>query len=135
MPVAANIDEVIEFAALDVGQTAWIGALDFTALLAALDNWIAGMFSEATGIFPPSLDDQMNPGQRPVTNWLAAHVQARAAVDAALNPVPLNDIIAPSSVIDAVVRVASAAKFAQADGFITALQVAAIVTLYNLEWA
>ncbi len=130
MPAAANIDEVITFAALDIAEVSY-GGVD--SLLVQTNLWIAGMFSQATGIYPPSQDAQMNPGQRPVTNWYAAHVLARAEIE---GPGPgQSGVVGTSSVINAVVRVASAVKFATINGFVTTAQQTAVVTLYNAVWA
>ncbi len=129
MPAASNIDDVIAFAALDIAQISY-GGVD--SLLTQTDLWIAGMFAQA-GIFPPSENEQKSPGQRPVTDWLAAHLMARAEIEGPL--AGDSGVVGTSAVINAVVRVASAVKLATIATYITSAQQTAVVALYNAVWA
>lgn len=130
MPIAANIDEAIAFSSLDIAEVSYGGVL---SLFTQMNLWIAGMFSEPTGIFPPSQNDQQNPGQRPVTNWLFTHLQARDSIEGPA--AGDSELFSTANVTNAVVRGLSAVKDATAAGTITLVQQAAVVALYNAVWA
>lgn len=130
MPPAGNIDDVIAFASTDIAEVSYLSGL---SLLTQMNAWIAGMYSEATGIFKPSVNEANTPGQRPVTNWYAEHLIARDQIE---GPAPgQSGVVGTSACIDAVVRVACAVKQAKIAGFISATQQTAVVTLYNVVWA
>lgn len=132
MPAAANINEAIQFAATDIAEVSYVNP-PARSLLVQMNAWIAGMFSEATGIFKPSINDDKSPGQRPVTDWFGQHLIAKSKIEGAA--VGAAGVVGTSAVIDAVVRVLSAVKFATVAGNITAGQQTAVVTLYNTVWA
>ena len=129
MPVAATIDDVIVFAPTDIAEVSYDGVL---SLFTQMNLWTDGMFSEATGIYVPAQDSQRNPGQRPVTDWLGEHVMAIAAIEGP--GVGASSVVGTSACINAVTRVASAVKFATINGYVTAAQQTAVVTLYNAVW-
>lgn len=129
MPVALNIDEAIAFAPTDIAEVSYGGIL---SLFTQMNLWLAGMFSEPTGIFPPS-NNATQAGQQRVTNWLFTNLQARDAIE---GPGPgASGLVSTTACINAVVRTLSAVKFAQNDGAITPAQQAAVVALYNAVWA
>lgn len=129
MPPAANIDDVIAFASLDIAEVSY-GDVD--SLLVQTTLWIDGVFGPS-GIYPPFENSQRSPGQRPVTDWLAAHRMAQAEIE---GPAPgQSGVVGTSAVINAVVRVASAVKFATLNGLVSAAQQTAVVALYNTVWA
>lgn len=131
---AANIDEAIAFAPNYIAQVSYgTVAPPALSLKTQTELWIAGMFSEATGIFPPSGDPILNPGQRVVTNWLSAHVIALGEIE---GPAAGDaGVVGTSAVINAVERVLFAVKFGVVNGNITALQQTAVVALFNTVWA
>lgn len=126
---AANIDAAIAATAVDVATVSYIAPPQ--SLFVQMSAWIAGMFSQATGIFPPSDDDGV-PGQRVVTDWFATHLLARAEIEGPL----AGDagVVGTSAVINAVVRVLYAVKYGVINGDITSGQQNAVVALYNLVW-
>lgn len=130
MPVAANIDDVIAFAATDIAEVSYGGVL---SLFTQMNLWIAGMFGEAAGIFPPTANEQRSPGQRPVSDWYAEHLKARDAIEGP--GVGASGVVGTSACIDAVVRVALAVKYATLATLITPAQQTAVVNLYNAVWA
>lgn len=130
MPVAANISEAIAYAPGDIAEVSYQAVLSLNTQMLA---WIAGMFSEATGIFKPSVNDAQSPGQRPVTNWYFTNLQARSAIEGP--GVGASGLVGTTACIDAVVRALSAVKDARTAGTITAGQETAVVALYNLVWA
>lgn len=132
MPPAANIDQAIALSASDIATLSYGGA---QSLYTRMNAWIAGMFSEATGIFKPSA----NPGvevqaqqQRVVTDWLAQHKLALSEIEGQL--AGQSGLIGTSAVINAVVRALYAVKYAVINGQATAAQQTAVVALYNLSW-
>jgi hypothetical protein len=129
MPPAANIDEVIAFASTDVAEVSY-GITD--SLFVQNDLWIDGLFAAVTGIFPPSQNAVRNPGQRPVTDWLATNLMAQADIEGPA--IGDSGVVGTSAVINAVVRTASAVKFSTINGLTTAPQEAAVVALYNAVW-
>jgi len=129
MPVATNIDDVIAFASTDIAEVSYGGV---QSLLVQMNAWMAGMFGEASGIFPPSKNETF-PGQRKVSDWFAEHIKARDLIE---GPGPgQSGVVGTSACIDAVVRAASAVKFATLQSLITAAQQTAVVNLYNAVWA
>lgn len=130
MPVAANIDDVIAFTSTDVAEVSYGNVL---SLFTQMNLWIAGMFSEATGIFPPSQNAVKSPGQRPVSDWFSEHVKARDLIEGPA--AGQSGVVGTSACIDAVVRVATAVKFATINSLILPAQQTAVVTLYNAVWA
>jgi hypothetical protein len=126
---AADIDEAIEFAPNYIAQVAYGAGPETLSSQFAL--WLAGMFSEATGIFPPSND--ITPGQRVVTNWLAQHVLAESAIEGTM--VGDAGVVGASAVIDATTRVLWAVKFGVINGDITGAQETSVVTLFNTCWS
>lgn len=129
MPVAANIDEAIAFAPTDIAEVSYGGVL---SLETQMNAWIAGMFVEAAGIFPPS-NNETQAGQQRITNWLFTNLQARDAIE---SPAPGGSgLVSTTACINAVVRTLSAVKFATIDGAVTLVQQAAVVALYNVVWA
>lgn len=128
MPPAANIDEVIAKTATDVANVSYLGV---HSTFVQMGLWIDGLFGVA-GIFPPSQNDQADPGQRPVTNWLATHLMAKTAIEGPGVGQAL--LVGTSAVINAVERVAYAVKYATLAGRITSGQQAAAVVAYNTFW-
>lgn len=132
MPPAANIDQAIQFAEFDIAAQAYAGVEStYTNMLA----WIAGIFSQATGIFPPSADppaSSQNMGQRVVTDWLGQSLIARDAIEG--QGVGGASVLGVAAVVNVVVRVLYAVKFAFINGQATAGQQTAVVALYNLVW-
>jgi hypothetical protein len=126
---AANIDDVIASCADDIATVSYDGV---HSLYTQMSAWITGMFSEATGIFPPSLNETRNPGQRVVTDWYAQHLMAKAAIEG--TGVGTSGVVGTSACIDAVYRVANAVKYGVTNGYITSAQQTAVVTLYNATW-
>lgn len=130
MPPAVTIDDVITQCSAKIANLSYVTGNGFYNQNQAVPNWIAGMFSEATGIFKPSADALVK--QRVVTNWLASHRMAQAL----LRPADLlQQPDSTSAVIDAVFRVSNAVKFAVIDGAITGAQQTAVVALFNATWA
>ena len=128
---AANIDDVIAMAPTDIAIVSYGGV---ESLFVQMSLWIDGMFRPPQAIFPPALDDNRNPGQRPVTDWLGTHVQARALVALEGLLAGQSGVVGTSACIDAVVRVASAVRIANILGFILPIQENAVVSLYNAVW-
>ena len=133
MAVAADIDEAIDFCDNNVADVAYGDPPPATqSLLTQFDAWVAGMFSEATGIFVPSAN-QTSPNQRSVTNWYAQHVLARSEIEGPA--IGDASIMGVAGVINAVSRVLWAVKYATINSKITAAQETAVVALYNTVWA
>lgn len=130
MPPAADIDDVIAFAATDIAGISY-GGVDSTYDQMVL--WNDGVFGEATGVFKPSTNDTQ-PGQRPVTNWFAESIKALDALAAEGTAAGDAGVPGTSAAINAVVRAAYAVKYAAIDGGITPTQQTAVVTLYNAVW-
>lgn len=131
MPPAANIDQAIQFAEFDIAAQAYAAVEStYTNMVA----WIAGIFSEATGIFPPSADPPQSGvmGQRVITDWLAQSLMARDAIES--QAIGGAGPVGVSAVINVVVRVLYAVKFAVVNGQATAGQQTAVVALYNVVW-
>jgi|SRR5271154_2172619 len=129
MPPAVTIDDVITQCGLKIANLAYVTGNGFYNQNQAVPNWIAGMFSQTSGIFPPSSDQLVK--QRVVTNWLAQHKIAQALL------IPADFLQQPdstSAVIDAVFRVANAVKFAVIDNLITVGQQNAVIALFNTTW-
>src|SRR5678815_3531350 len=79
---AADIDEAIDTCDNNVAEVAY-GAGSGPPTLSLYDQfqlWIAGMFSEATGIFKPS-GNETSSNQRVVTDWLSQHIIARSEIE------------------------------------------------------
>ena len=130
---ALTIDDCIALAADNLASVAYGSPPPPTvSLLTQMNLWIDGMFSEATGIFPPSVNPRTNPGQRLVTDWLYAHLAARDTIE---GPAPGDaGLLSTSNCINAVVRGLCAVKYATLDQQITLAQQAAFVALFNLVW-
>jgi hypothetical protein len=131
MPAAGTIDEAITYAADNIAVLSYAGVL---SLYDQFQEWIDGMFSEATGIYPPSANPPQSGAakQRVVTNWLASHLLAREQIEG--TTAGSSGLVGTSAVIGAVTRVLSAVKFAAINGQITAGQQAATVVLFNIAW-
>jgi hypothetical protein len=131
MPVATNIDEAVAFASDNIAILSYGGVL---SLYTQFQTWIAGMFSEATGIYKPSANPAQAAaaGPRVVTDWLATHLLAQQQIEGTTPG--SSELVGTSAVIDAVTRVLSAVKFATINAKITAGQQAATVVLFNLAW-
>lgn len=129
---AANIDQAIAFSGDYIAAVSYGG---IKSLATQFNLWIAGMFSESTGIYKPSANPpvQAAPGPRTVTDWFAEHLMAAAAIEGP--GIGQSGVVGTSAVIDAVSRVLSAVKFAVINGFISAGQQTATVTLFNTCWA
>jgi hypothetical protein len=125
---AADIDDVIAMASTDIATLSYGGV---KSLFTQMGLWIAGVFQPG-GIFPPASDGAMTPGQRPVTDWYAQHLLAKAAIEGPA--VGASGVVGTSATIDAVVRVATAVKFATIAGYTSAAQQTAVVALYNTVW-
>lgn len=129
MPIAANIDQAIAFAPTDIAQVSYQAV---QSLLTQMNAWLAGIFSEPTGVFPPS-NNETQAGQQRVTNWLFTNLQARDAIE---SPAPGGSgLVSTTACINAVVRTLSAVKYATIDGATTVAQENAVVAVYNLVWA
>jgi hypothetical protein len=129
MPIAADIDEAIQFAPEDIANDTYNGIL---SIYLQMGLWIDGLFSAATGIFPPSANGNGNPGQRAITGWYYTSLAARAAIE---GPLPNNcGLIGQAAVTNAVSRVLNAVKFAAENDQITFAQRDLVVTLYNDVW-
>lgn len=134
---AADIDQAITFADNNIAEVSY-GVASPTApptesLYVQMNLWIVGMFSEATGIFPPSEDATRDPGQRAVTDWYAQHLIAVDEIEG--TAVGASGALGTAAVINAVSRALWAVKFATINGDITAPQQTAVVTLFNTVWA
>lgn len=127
---AVTIDDAIASCAIDVANVSYVTPA--ASLFVQMNLWITGMFSEATGIFPPSLDDDNDPGQRVVTDWFAQHLIARDTIEGPLTGDA--GVVGTSAVIDIVVRVLYAVKYGLINGNIATGQQNAVIALYNLVW-
>lgn len=126
--MAANIDEAIAEAAEKIAAASLSGAV---SLFDQWELWIAGVFSEATGIFPPSVN---TPNRRAVRDWVAAHVLARAVVEGEGTGNTDTTSVSVAACADACARVLSAVKFAVINGEAEASQETDMVTLFNSVW-
>ena len=129
MPVAANIDDVIAFSTVDIAEVSY-GGVD--SLFVQMGLWNDGMFLEA-GIFPPSADLQLNPGQRVATDWYGSSLMASSEIEGP--GVGASGVVGTAACINAVVRTAYAVKYGVINGYVTTAQQTAVVALYNAVWA
>jgi hypothetical protein len=132
MPPAANIDQAIAMSAANIAALSYGGV---TSLYTRMNSWMTGMFSQASGIFKPSANpgpEVNEPGQRVITDWYAQHFLARAAIEG--QAAGQSGLVGTSEVINAVVRVLYAVKYAVIAGRATSSQQTAVVTLYNASW-
>ena len=128
MTVAVTIDDVINYAQQDLPIIAYDISYALS-LFTQVGLWSTGMFSEASGIFPPSENEVANPGQRPVSNWMGTTLQALDSIEGpAVGDAAL---VGTSTSVNAVVRAASAVKYATINGYITAGNQTAVIALYN----
>lgn len=133
-PPAVTIDDAIAFAPSYIALVSYENPGPPTlSLFAQFQLWITGMFSEPTGVFPPSDNPAQNPGQRVVTNWLTQHVLARRAIEGP--GVGAAGAVGTSAVVDAVTRALYATKYGVINGNISSAQETAVIALFNTVWA
>lgn len=132
---ATNIDDVIAMCGTDIPVLSY-GGVD--SLKVQMGLWNVGMYGSPgdpnAGIFPPkdTVGREFVTSQRPVSDWSAASELALADIEGP--GVGQSGPVGTSACVDAVMRAASAVKYATIAGQITAAQQTAVVALYNLVW-
>lgn len=124
-----TITEAIQVAASDIATISYGGV---RSLSVQMQLWIDSIFSEATGVFPPSANTAKDPGQRLVTDWLYTNKAAKLAIEGAAPGA--SGLVGTAACINAVERTLLAVRDARLADQITAAKQTAVIAAYNAAW-